>query len=164
MSTLNNTDVFLVSRSGTSYQVSYQDVNGDASTALTNAASAQSDATQAISDAATAQSTADAAVPAAGGNMTGALTGTERTITAGAFDLTTGNYWTCGAITVPNPSGGVAGQSGLIRITAGPVVWSANFKFPAATAPTLTSYPAIIPFYVQDSTTILMGTAVEGIA
>ena len=89
---------------------------------------------------------------------------TERTITAGAFDLSTGNLWTVGAITVPNPTNAVSGQTGAIRITAGPVVWSSNFKFPAATAPTIATFPAIIPFYVQDASTILMGNVVEGIA
>lgn len=89
---------------------------------------------------------------------------TERTITAGAFDLATGNLWTVGAITVPNPTNAAAGQTGAIRITAGPVVWSANFKFPGGAAPTIATFPAIIPFYVQNSTTILMGTVVEGIA
>ena len=89
---------------------------------------------------------------------------TERTITAGAFDLSTGNLWTVGAITVPNPTNAVSGQTGAIRITAGPVVWSSNFKFPAATAPTIAAFPAIIPFYVQDASTILMGNVVEGIA
>jgi hypothetical protein len=89
---------------------------------------------------------------------------TERTITAGAFDLSTGNLWTVGAITVPNPTNAAAGQTGAIRITAGPVVWSSNFKFPSGTAPTIAAFPAIIPFYVQDASTILMGNVVEGIA
>ena len=96
--------------------------------------------------------------------FTVATRSTERTITAGAFDLATGNLWTVGAITVPNPTNAVAGQTGAIRITAGPVVWSANFKFPGGTAPTIATFPAIIPYYVQDSSTILMGNVVEGIA
>jgi hypothetical protein len=89
---------------------------------------------------------------------------TERTITAGSFDLSTGNLWTVGAITVPNPTNAAAGQTGAIRITAGPVVWSGNFKFPGGTAPTISTFPAIIPYYVQDSSTILMGNVTEGIA
>ena len=89
---------------------------------------------------------------------------TERTITAGAFDLSTGNLWTVGAITVPNPTNAASGQTGAIRITAGPVVWSGNFKFPGGTPPTIATFPAIIPFYVQDASTILMGNVVEGIA
>ena len=88
---------------------------------------------------------------------------TERTITAGAFDLATGNHWTCGAITVPAPTNAVAGTSGLIRITAGPVVWNAVFKFPGGVAPTIASFPAILPFYVQSSSNILMGNIAEGI-
>jgi len=89
---------------------------------------------------------------------------TERTITAGAFDLATGNHWTCGAITVPAPTNATAGTSGLIRITAGPVVWNAVFKFPGGTAPTIASFPAIIPFYVESSSVILMGNVAEGIS
>jgi len=96
--------------------------------------------------------------------FTVATRSTERTITAGAFDLSTGNLWTVGAITVPNPTNAAAGQTGAIRITAGPVVWSSNFKFPGGTAPTIATFPAIIPYYVQDSSTILMGNVVEGIA
>jgi len=96
--------------------------------------------------------------------FTVATRSTERTITAGAFDLATGNLWTVGAITVPNPTNAVAGQTGAIRITAGPVVWSSNFKFPGGTAPTITTFPAVIPYYVQDSSTILMGYVSEGIA
>ena len=89
---------------------------------------------------------------------------TERTITDVAFDLATGNLWTVGAITVPNPTNAVAGQTGAIRITAGPVVWSSNFKFPGGSTPTITTFPAIIPYYVQDASTILMGYVSEGIA
>ena len=88
----------------------------------------------------------------------------ERTITAGAFDLATGNHWTCGAITVPAPTNATAGTSGLIRITAGPVTWNTVFKFPGGTAPTIASFPAVIPFYVQDSSNILMGNVAEGSA
>ncbi len=90
---------------------------------------------------------------------------TERTITAGSFDLATGNHWTCGAITVPAPTNATVGTSGLIRITAGPAVWNSVFKFPGgAGAPTIAAFPAIIPFYVKSSSEILMGNVAEGIA
>ena len=161
---LQDTDKFLVNRSGTSYKVDFSEVNADAQQAIQDASNAQSIANAADGKATAAQITANAALPRTGGQMTGAITTTEVEITSGTFDLTTGNAFYCGAITVPNPSGGVAGQSGTIRLTAGPVVWSANFKFPAATAPTISAYPAIIPFYVQDATTILMGNVTEGIA
>ena len=100
----------------------------------------------------------------AGGNLTGAVTQTEVTITSGSFDLSDSNFFTVGAITVPTPTNAVTGQSGLIRITAGPVVWASEFKFPDATAPSITAFPAIIPFYVQDSSNILMGQVSQGIA
>jgi hypothetical protein len=96
--------------------------------------------------------------------LAGTVSSTERTITA-SFDLSTGNLWTCGAIAVPNPTNGVSGTSGLIRVTAAPTSFAGNFKFPGGagyTAPT--SFPAIIPFYVQNSTTILLGNWTEGIA
>ena len=59
MSTPQNTDKLLISRGGTSYSITYGDINLDAS--------------QALSDAASAQVTADAALPKAGGTMTGPL-------------------------------------------------------------------------------------------
>ena len=160
---LQNTDHFLVNRGGTSYKVTFSEVNADAAQAATDAATAASDASTALANANSAQTTADAALPAAGGTLTGAVVNTERTITSGSFDLSQGNIWTCGAITVPNPTNAVNGQSGLIRITAGPVVWGSNFKFPGGAAPTINSYPSIIPYYVQSASVILMGSVTEGI-
>ena len=96
--------------------------------------------------------------------FTVAVQTTERTITAGSFDLSEGNHWTCGAITIPNPSNCVAGTSGLIRITAGPVVWGSYFKFPGGSAPSISSFPAVIPFYVQSASVVLMGNVAEGIS
>ena len=55
---------------------------------------------------------------------------TERTITTGAFDLATGNLWTCGAIAIPNPTNGVAGQVGVIRVTAAPTSFGSQWDFP----------------------------------
>jgi len=90
--------------------------------------------------------------------------GVERTITAGAFDLATGNFWTCGAIAIPNPTNQVAGMSGLIRVTAAPTSFASNFKFPGGSYTAPATFPAIVPFYVQASGTILMGNWTEGIA
>jgi len=160
---LQNTDLFLVNRSGTSYKVTYQEMNATATQAATDASAAQTAATQASTDAATALAAAQNAVQTTGATMTGALVNTERTITSGAFDLSQGNVWTCGAITVPNPTNAVNGQSGLIRITSGPVVWGSNFKFPGGAAPTISTFPSIIPYYVQSSSVILMGSVTEGI-
>ena len=160
---LQNSDIFLVNRSGTSYKVTYQEVNADAEQALTDASQAAADAAQASSDAAAALAAAQDSLQSTGGTLTGALISTERTITSASFDLSQGNIWTCGAITVPNPTNAVNGQSGLIRITSGPVVWSSNFKFPGGAAPTISAYPSIIPYYVQSSSVILMGSVTEGI-
>ena len=160
---LQDSDIFLVNRSGSSYKVTFQEVNEDAEQALVDASQAAADAAQASADAATALATANNALPSNGGTMTGALVNQERTITSGSFNLSQGNVWTCGAITVPNPTNAVNGQSGLIRITAGPVIWSSNFKFPGGVAPTISIFPSIIPYYVQSSSVILMGSVTEGI-
>ena len=97
------------------------------------------------------------AVPAPfeGGEVDGSITTPERTIT-GTFDLSTGPYWTCGAIDIPNPTNAVSGMAGLIRITGAPTSWGSNFSI----APTPTAIPSIIPFYVQSSTSIRLGQAV----
>ena len=99
-----------------------------------------------------------------GGALTGRVSSTERTITAGAFDMATGNFWTCGAIAIPNPTNAVAATSGLIRLTAAPTGWGGNFKHAGGAAPAPTAFPAIVPFFVQSATTILVGKPVEGMA
>ena len=99
-----------------------------------------------------------------GGTLTGTLTSTERTITVSTFDLSTGNFWTCGAIAIPNPTNAVAGTSGLIRVTAAPVSFGGNFDWPNGAgyvAPT--AFPAVIPYYVVSSSQILLGSFTEGI-
>ena len=95
--------------------------------------------------------------------LAGTVNGTERTITTGSWDLSTANFWTCGAITIPSPTNAVAGTGGLIRVTAAPT-FPTECKFPGGTYTAPTAFPAIIPFYVQNSTTLLMGNWTEGIA
>jgi hypothetical protein len=103
-------------------------------------------------------------LPFAGGNMTGGVTATVRTITAGAFDLATGNLWECGGISIPNPSNAVAGMTGVIVFSAAPTSFGSDFKFPDGTPIAPSSFPAVAPFYVKGSSQILVGKAVEGIA
>jgi hypothetical protein len=103
-------------------------------------------------------------LPFAGGNMTGGVTATVRTITAGAFDLATGNLWECGGISVPNPTNAVAGMTGVIVFSDAPTAFGSNFKFPDGTPIAPSSFPAVAPFYVKGSSEILVGKAVEGIA
>ena len=101
-------------------------------------------------------STSPGFLPLVGGNLTGGVTATERTVTAGAFDLATGNFWTAAAIDIPNPTNAVAGMSGLIRLTDVPTSWGANFT----NAPTAVTAPSIVPFYVESGTVIRLGAPV----
>ena len=89
---------------------------------------------------------------------------TERTITAGAFDLATGNLWTCGAIAIPNPTNGVAGQVGVIRVTAAPTSFGNQWDHPGGSYTAPTTFPAIAPFFVTSSTQFLLGSWTEGVA
>ena len=89
---------------------------------------------------------------------------TERTITANAFDLATGNLWTCGNIAVPNPTNGVAGQVGVIRVTAAPASFDTQWDHPGGGYTAPASVPAIAPFYVISNTQFLLGSWTEGIA
>ena len=100
-----------------------------------------------------------------GDNLTGSLTATERTISAGAWDLSTGNFWYCsGGITVPNPTNATAGMSGLIRLAAAPTGWGSNIKHPGGSAESISSFPAVVAFYVESGTSILLSKATQGIA
>ena len=100
-----------------------------------------------------------------GDNLTGSLTATERTISAGAWDLSTGNFWYCsGGIAVPNPTNAVAGMSGLIRLAAAPTGWGSNIKHPGGSAESISSFPAVVAFYVESGTSILLSKATQGIA
>jgi hypothetical protein len=96
--------------------------------------------------------------------FSGGAYGIERTATAAAFDLNTGNFWTCGAIAIPNPTNQVAGVMGSLRVTAAPTSFAANWKHPGGTYTAPTTFPAVAPFYVQASGTILLGSWTEGIA
>ena len=96
-------------------------------------------------------------------SFAGGVTAGAETITS-SFDLQTGNFFTCGAISVPNPTNAVEGQSGLIVMTGAPTAWGSNFKFPDGTPIAPSSFPAVAPFYVKGSSEILVGKAVEGIA
>ena len=89
---------------------------------------------------------------------------TERTITASAFDLATGNLWTCGAIAIPNPTNGVAGQVGVIRVTAAPTSFGNQWDHPGGSYTAPTSFPALAPFFVTSSTQFLLGSWTEGVA
>ena len=116
------------------------------------------------SDGGTAKTVNDLVVSGATAVITAQRSMTERTITAGAFDLATGNLWTCGAIAIPNPTNGVAGQVGVIRVTAAPSSFGTEWDHPGGAYTAPTSFPAIAPFFVISSTQFLLGSWTEGIA
>ena len=96
--------------------------------------------------------------------FSGAVYGVENTITASAFNLNSGNFWTCDAIAIPNPTNAVAGLMGSIRVTAAPVSFGSNFDHPGGSYTAPTSFPAVAPFYCVSSTNILLGSWTQGIA
>ena len=98
-----------------------------------------------------------------GGEIDQSITTPVRAIASDAFDLATGPYWSCGAVDVPNPTNAVAGMTGVIRFTAAPTSWAANFKFPGGTFDEPGEFPAIVPFFVQDASTIEVGYVTQGI-
>ena len=116
------------------------------------------------SDGGTAKTVNDLVVSGATAVITAQRSMTERTITAGAFDLATGNLWTCGAIAIPNPTNGVAGQVGVIRVTAAPTSFGNQWDHPGGSYTAPASFPAIAPFFVISSTQFLLGSWTEGIA
>ena len=97
----------------------------------------------------------------AGGAMTGTFTEAVRTVAAGAFDLATGNIWDVPAVAVPNPTGAVAGTSGLLILSALPVSWGSAFKFTGGSAPAPVAFPTVLPFYVNSPTEVLIGKPTE---
>ena len=105
-----------------------------------------------------------------GDTMTGNLVmdtaniqGDVNAITAGAgnWNLDNGNFWTLAGITVPDPTNMAEGISGLIQNTAAatwPAAGGATFQYAANTPPNITEFPALIPFYCPNNTTIFIGT------
>lgn len=115
------------------------------------------------SDGGTAKTVNDLVVSGATAVITAQRSMTERTITAGAFDLATGNLWTCGAIAIPNPTNGVAGQVGVIRVTAAPASFDTQWDHPGGSYTAPTDFPALAPFFVISSTQFLLGSWTEGV-
>ena len=98
-----------------------------------------------------------------GGVINESITTPERTIAGIAFDLSTGPYWYCSGGDVPNPQNAIAGMTGTIRFGGNPTSFASNFQFPGGITPAITA-PAIVAFYVQDDTTILLGSPLNSIS
>ncbi len=153
----------LVAKAGTASPTFTGTVTLPANQALTGAptaptAAASTDSTQIATTAYVKDQVGETAVITAQRSMT------ERTITASDFDLATGNLWTCGAIAIPNPTNGVAGQVGVIRVTAAPTSFGNQWDHPGGSYTAPTSFPAIAPFFVTSSTQFLLGSWTEGVA
>ena len=100
----------------------------------------------------------DTYLKASGGNITGAITSVEAEI-SGSWDLSDGPFFVFNGGTVPAFSNGVAGASGLIRVTSAISGWTGNVVPLDVTLPSPTAFPSIIPYYVSDSSTVLLGSA-----
>ena len=104
----------------------------------------------------------DVSVKRAGDVITGAITSVEKEITSSKCDLSEGPFFVINAeTTVPTPTNAVPGASGLIRVNAAITGWAAEFTALAASLPAPTSFPSVIPFYVQAADSILLGAAVN---
>ena len=133
---LQNTDLFYVQRGDTGHKIEYSTLQSDVIDGVDTSG----------------------LLSLSGGTMTGALCSTEVAIAADKFDLSDGNFFSAGAIAVPNPTGGVPGQSGLIRFTAVPTSLGDQIKLPNNFNITAAS---IVPFYLRPDGTLLLGNPVE---
>ena len=143
---LQNTDLLYVQRGDDGFKTEYTTLKSDG---LADVPAV---------DAYTKQQADDKFVELAGDKLTGAITSTEVPITAGEFDLSKGNFFSCGAVAVPTPTGGVNGQSGLIRFTATPASLPAELILPNNFN---IANPSVVAFYVAAADRILLGNPVE---
>jgi len=171
--------------SATSASTSATNASTSATTASTQATAAAGSATAAATSASSASSAATSAIAAAIGvsvqaydaataktnvvqSFTKAQRGTVVALTDGATitpDFSLGNNFSVtlgGNRTLANPTNLTAGQAGLIVITqdgtgSRTLAYGSYFKFPAGTAPTLTTTASavdVLAYYVESSTRI----------
>lgn len=100
----------------------------------------------------------DVYLKASGGNITGAITSVEVEITS-SWDLADGPFFVFNGGAVPAFTNGVAGASGLIRVTAAIDSWPAGVSAASGTLPAPSTYPAIVPFYVDSASSVIVGDA-----
>ena len=172
--TIQNTDLLLVNRGGTSYREDYNSIKQDI---LNDVPAATTPNLQAVTDegATTTNDVTVADLTAVDGEFTGTVNGVAAVFTArvsgnvsnipnnGAWNLAGSNLWTATGGTVVNPTSATAGQSGLIYASAEITTWGNNFQFPGGTAPTVPAN-SVIPYYVAAQDVISMGNATEAIS
>lgn len=109
-------------------------------------------------------------VPLEGGEMTGSIVVPERVIPDNnpGWDLLAGPYWRFDGGVIDFPASGVVpGFAGLIRVTGAITGWAntpgapVGWQFPGGVQATGGTLPSLIPFYVSDNDTILVGVATE---
>ena len=158
--TIQNTDLLLVNRGGTSFREDYnsikQDILDDVETpTLAEVTTAGATTTNAVT---VGDLTADAGV--FGERVSGAMGSIPNNA---AWDLATTNMWTAVGGEIINPASMTAGQSGLIYTNAEVTTWGNAFQFPGGVIPAVPAN-SVIPYYVATADTISMGTATEAIS
>ena len=158
--TIQNTDLLLVNRGGTSYREDYnsikQDILDDVETpTLAEVTTAGATTTNAVT---VGDLTADAGV--FGERVSGAMGSIPNNA---AWDLATTNMWTAVGGEIINPASMTTGQSGLIYTNAEVTTWGNAFQFPGGAIPTVPAN-SVIPYYVATADTISMGRATEAIS
>ena len=74
------------------------------------------------------------------------------------IDLAAGNFFSFGAVDVPVPTNIVEGQSGIFQFVAVPLSFPVEMKLP----PNFDiAAPSVVPYYVDQTGTILLGNPVE---
>ena len=96
---------------------------------------------------------------------TGAISSAETTITGSSFDVSDGSFFTAGGIQIPTPNNMPSAPDvvcGVIRITSA-VTWSSGFSFVGGSAPSISNYPAMVPFYGNATLGLYIGVPTENI-
>ena len=93
-----------------------------------------------------------------GGNITGAITSVEVEISS-SWNLDEGPFFYSNGGDLPSFANGVAGASGLIRVEGEITSWPSGVSAATGTLPIPTTFPAIIPFYVDSASSVIVGDA-----
>ena len=158
--TIQNTDLLLVNRGGTSFREDYNSIKTDilddvTTPTLAEVTTAGDTTTNAVT---VGDLTADAGV--FGERVSGAMGSIPN---GTAWDLATTNLWTADGGEIINPASMTAGQCGLIFTIAEVTTWGDAFDFPGGAIPTVPAN-SVIPYYVATADTISMGRATEAIS
>ena len=161
--TIQNTDLLLVNRGGTSFREDYNSIKQDI---LGDVPAVDTPTLQQVTDqgATTTNNVEVADLTAAAGVFSARVSGDVGNIANnGAWNLAGANLWIAAGGQITNPAGMTAGQSGLIYTNAEVTTWGNAFEFPGGAIPTVPAN-SVIPYYVASADTISMGRATEAIS